>query len=551
MKNKRTSFTLNILLLFTLLISCSEDKGNYIYDDKELVTIEIPTQLTALAFAESIDVKPIITSNLRGSIDKGSQGFEFMCETKNSDGKWVPMGVLNEKDVHIAAGLNAATYTCRYSVTNTDTGVRHSKLFYVRFLTTTTEGWMVLCDVGTDNRVRLDMLSQLSFDRIIPAHDVLKVDETMPELYNSASLSFYANRRAIRNKIVLMSETGAYILPSEGDNGYGQLLTLSEAYELKKTLFLAPTNDHIVKFTSVACLDHTNHESILAVSREGNVYTWNIQSTGGAFEFPINTSSRGKAPEYKVEPHVGTTLYRYVSGMQAYGVALMYDKDNKRFIGWDGDGDKSGGSGKKQTCYPLTGTKEDNKLFSFSTGLNLVTMLNTLTTTHSILQDGDKRVIYSINVMNKDFKQEGYYKDIAAPNFHVATSYAASSQFPVIYYAYKNKVYAYNYATNEYKESVVLKEGDNVTMLKFNRYDEPQGVSLLVQNMNEANAAEFRARENELIVGSFDSSVSDINGGTLRFYQTTSPGLNLTLKPNWEFSGYAKIKDVRYKEVRR
>lgn len=237
--------------------------------------------------------------------------------------------------------------------------------------------------------------------------------------------------------------------------------------------------------------------------------------------------------------------------MQSYGTALMYDKDNKRFIGWDGDGDKSGESGKKQTCYPLTGTKEDNKLFSFATGLNLVTMLNTLTTTHSILQDGNKRVIYSINVMNKDFKQEGYYKDISAPNFHVATSYAASSQFPVIYYAYKNKVYAYNYATNEYKESVVLKEGDNVSMLKFNRYDEPQGVSLLVQNMSEANATEFRARENELIVGSFDSSVSDINGGTLRFYQTTSPGLNLTLKPNWEFSGYAKIKDVRYKEVRR
>ncbi len=551
MKNIRIYFTLNILLFLTLLISCSEDKGNYIYDDKELITIEIPAQLNALAFAESVDVKPIITSNLRGTIDKGSQGFEFMCETKNSDGKWEPMGTLNEKDVHIAANFNAATYTCRYSVINTDTGVRHSKLFYVRFLTTTTEGWMVLCDEGADNRVRLDMLSQLSFDRIIPAHDVLRVDETMPELYNSASLSFYANRRAIRNKIVLMSETGAYLLPSEGDNGYGQLLTLSEAYELKKTLFLAPTNDHIVKFTSVACLDYTNHESILAVSREGNVYTWNIQSTGGAFEFPINTSVRGKAPEYKVEPHVGTTLYRYVSGMQSYGTALMYDKDNKRFIGWDGDGDKSGESGKKQTCYPLTGTKEDNKLFSFATGLNLVTMLNTLTTTHSILQDGNKRVIYSINVMNKDFKQEGYYKDISAPNFHVATSYAASSQFPVIYYAYKNKVYAYNYATNEYKESVVLKEGDNVSMLKFNRYDEPQGVSLLVQNMSEANATEFRARENELIVGSFDSSVSDINGGTLRFYQTTSPGLNLTLKPNWEFSGYAKIKDVRYKEVRR
>lgn len=507
--------------------------------------------MTGLAFAEDININPTITSNLRGNIESESQGFEFTCERKNSDGDWIDMGVTDQKNVHIAADLDAATYVCRYSVINKDTGVRHSKLFYVRYLTTTTEGWLVLCNEGNNNRVRLDMLSQLSTDRIIPAHDVLKVDNTVPELNDAASLGFFANRRNIRNKIVLMSGAGAYLLPIEDANAYGSLVTLSEAYELKKTLFLAPTNETIVSFTTIACLDFTNHDAVIAVSKEGNAFLWNVYATGAAFELPINTSSRGSAPEYKVEPYVGTILYRYVSGMKDYGVALLYDKDNKRFIGWDGEGDKSGEAGRKQRCYPLSGTKEDNKLFSFNTGLEMVTMLNTLSTTHAILQDGSKRIICSINVMDKDFKQEGYYTDITAPNFNVATHYAASSQYPVIYYAYKNKVYSYNYATGEYKEAIVLGDNDNVTMLKFNRFDEPQGVSLLTQNMSEAFATEFRARENELIVGSYDSTVSETDGGSLRFYQTTSPGINLTLKSGWEYKGYAKIVDVKYKEVRR
>ena len=36
----------------------------------------------------------------------------------------------------------------------------------------------------------------------------------------------------------------------------------------------------------------------------------------------------------------------------------------------------------------------------------------------------------------------------------------------------------------------------------------------------------------------------------LRFYDVSGSGMKLTLKPGWEYSGFAKIKDVRYKEVR-
>ena len=542
---------LYILLVSTLFCACADDKGNYIYDDKEVLTIEMPTQITALAFAEDIHITPTITSNLKGDINLISEEFEVFCHRKNSDNEWVEIGEISDNKLHIAADLDPATYTCRFSVINKSTGVRYSKLFYIDFLTTTTEGWMVLCNEGQDKRVRLDMLSQLSFEKIIPAFDVLNLSDDLPEQMNGVSLGFYANRRAIRNKIVLMSETGSYLLPTSDEFGYGSLSMLNGAYDLKNSLFLAPSNDHIIHFSTIACQDYTNHEVVMTISKEGNAFVWNVQGVGAAFEYPVNTSVRGGDPEYRVEPYVGTTLSRYTTGMQTYGVALLYDKDNKRFIGWDGKDDKNGNSGRKQTCYPLSGSKGDNKLFSYQTGLDIVTMLNTLTTTHAILQDGNKRVIYSINIMDNEFRQEGYYTNIQAPEFNNATSYAASSQYPVIYYACKNKVYSYNYATNEFKESISLPTGEEVTLLKFNRYDEPQGVSLLISNLNEAEAAEFRNRENELIVGSYNSLDQSKNGGVLRFYQTSSPGLNLSLKPGWEFKGYARIVDVKYKEVRR
>lgn len=81
-------------------------------------------------------------------------------------------------------------------------------------------------------------------------------------------------------------------------------------------------------------------------------------------------------------------------------------------------------------------------------------------------------------------------------------------------------------------------------------YDNPGGVTQLTAKMDEETAAAFTARQYELIVGSYDTTSTDNNGGILRFYQTSSPGTDLTLKPGWEYTGYAKIIDVKYKEVK-
>lgn len=548
--NKIMNYSM-IVALFTLflLTSCAEDKGNYTYGEKEIITIEnIPEQIAVLANAEYIDIKPTITSNLRGAIENDNQDFEFSCERKE-DGEWIEMCTNpNTKDIYMLADLEAKTHTCRYSVIDKKNDIRYSKLFTINATTITAEGWILLCNEESTNNVRVDMLSHISMNRIMPAFNVVKFSEDIPALQGPRTLNFVASRRAWGNQIFMTTESDAYQIPSEGTNqyGYGALQTVTGVNELKTSYFLSTPKDHIIKMTSIPYNGLTCHSAIIAISKEGNAFAWDHTVAGGGFEYPINTSARGGDVEYKVAPFVGTSRDRYWS-QTSYGIALLYDIDNKRFIGWDSENDNNGSV--RQRCYPLS-NPENKKFDVTNTGMDLVCMVNTLSNALCIMQDGAKRHIYSINVLTKSFNHDGCYENIQAEHFNEATIFEASCQYPVIYYAYQNKVYSYNYATGNYKVAATLPEGEEVTMLKFNRYDDPYaGVYDLIKDATEK--AEFTARENELIVASYNSSATDDNGGTLRFYQTTSPGVDLTLKTGWEYTGFAKIVDVVYKEVRR
>ena len=546
--NKFFNYNAAVALSMLMLASCAEDKGNYEYSDKEIITISgIPEQISVLANAENIVITPTITSNLRGEIGNNHSDFEFSCQRKE-DNKWVEMcSDPQTKDINMLADISAKQHTCRYVVTDKATGVRTSFLFYINATTTTSEGWILLCNEESTNKVRVDMLSHISMNRIVPAYNVVKFSEEVPTLQGPRSLVFTASWRAWGNKIIMSTETGSYLIPSEGNQyGFGAIQTVTGAQELKMSLFLSTPTDHIVKCVNIPCNNLMSHSAVLAISKEGNAFAWDHTVAGSGFEYPINTSTRGGDVEYKVAPFVGVSRDRYWS-QKAYGIALMYDIDNKRFIAWDSENDNGGSV--RQRCYPMANPA--NQLFDVTnTGMELVSIVNTLSNALCIMQDGNKRHIYNINVLDKNLNHDGYYKDIQAEHFNDATIFEASCQYPVIYYGYQNKVYSYNYATGENKVAVELPAEEEVTLLKFNRYDDPYaGVYDLIKDPVEK--AEFTARENELIVASYNSTATEDNGGSLRFYKTTSPGVDLTLKEGWEYSGFAKIVDLVYKEVRR
>ena len=534
----------NILLVASMAVlavatSCTDDKGNYTYEERAVVTIDMPTSVTVLANAEYIDLKPVITSSIEGEITNENPNFSFSFKYKNSDGKWVELNEKGTKDIYLLATLGIGNHVCWYSVTDNRTGVRYSSVVDVKVVVSTSEGWMVLCNDGDDNRVRLDMISCLTIDRLMPVYDINLCTDIEP-LHNARSLgTFYNARGTIGDKIVLLSEDNAFLL----NNTY---LTINGyAYELKTSHFVSLPDDHMVTFRAVPCSNFITADAVIAVSLEGNAFVWNPWDTGGgAFEEPINTSERAKDPEYRVAPFVGTSATRSTA-LAGYGAALLFDIDNHRFVGWDGDRVAA----MKQTLYPLTDPAD--KLFSFNTGnMDLLAMVGTAFSNGAVycfMQDGSKRHIYSINASDKTFKQEGCWNNVNKPDFDKATKFAAHSQYQTIYYAYKNKVYAYNLGSGACVLALELPANEEVTLIKFCTYDNPGGIGTLTKKMDEETAAKFVARQYNLVVGSYDGSAQD---GKVRFYKTISPGTTLTLEEGCEFSGFGKVVDVAYKEVR-
>lgn len=546
------------------LASCAEDKGNYTYSEENVITIEnIPTLTAVLANAEYVDLKPVITSSIDGDVKADDANYSFTYMRKNSEGKWVKLG--DQKDLHVLAEMSAGTNNCYFAVTDNRTGVQTIQPFDVRATTITSEGWLVLCDEGSDEKVRMDMLSQISLDRIMPAYNVLPAADDVPPMYHATKIGYVRTYGGFSN-IFMFSKTDSYVVPTADANAYGELGKLTLADGFKANQFLTKTDEHIVNHVTVPYMAYGRPNAAICVSSEGNAYAYNYNSTNmsSAFEYPINTSTRGGNVEYKVSPYVGVTELRF-DALGEYGCALLYDTDHKRFIGWSSKGVATNDpAGLTQKCTPLT-DPTDGKKFSFQTGMDLVCMINTAQssgTVYCVMKDGNKRHVYAISVLTDEFKQLDAFNDIQAPDFDKATCFAASSQYAVIYYAYKNKVYSYNLSTKACNV-MELPSQEEVTMLKFNRYDEPWGTGSYIRQsflgkLDAATKQIYLDRQNDLIVGSYDSTVQGNDGGVLRFYNVGDGGQNLTLKKDkagdadrtWEYKGFARIVDVRYKEVK-
>ncbi|MFR5659894.1 MAG: hypothetical protein ACLUDU_18775, partial [Butyricimonas faecihominis] len=179
--------------------------------------------------------------------------------------------------------------------------------------------------------------------------------------------------------IYVMSAEGTYMLDRE-------TFKTDKSLEIGNIDFIVPpVNEHVVCYTSVNNTSTAGALANLCVTDAGNAYAQVRDYSGPAFEYPINTSERGKAPEYKVAPYVGVSMARPGNGE----TALLYDTDNKRFVGW-----KYGYvADAMQALTPVA--DPENGLFSFKTGMELVYMESTRYSgglVYSILQNAEGNV---------------------------------------------------------------------------------------------------------------------------------------------------------------
>ena len=530
-----------VSLMVVFLSSCLNDKGNYTYRDANMITIEMPGSFTGLANIDEVTIAPKITSSLEGEITADNSNYTFDCMIGSGSyfqgGRWVSMNEAKTKDFTLPLTYDVGTYDCFYSVVDNRTGVETIKSFKLTVSSSTYEGWMVLCNEGDDNRVRLDFLSRFSFDDIRLAKDILGISE-IPQMHNAKRINITPHAKGLTPKpIVLLAEDGAYSLDTES-------LTANAGNDLIMSLFLnTACKDHIVSYDNLLGTKGFYAQSaVFCVSSEGNVYVWNVFG-GLAFQMPINTSERGKDPEYRVSPFIGVPKGRSHPGT----MSVFFDIDNHRFVGWRGDL----GEFTYQTLTPLTNYSGNNQYFNYDTGnMDLVFMEGSQISggvVYAIMQDGSNRHIYQMSMSDpKTFTQSGAWNNVSAENFDKASLFAFSQQYLMLYYAYGNTVYAYDLGTSTAKPVVELPDNEEITCLKFALYEHPME-QFVGSNIPASDKDRFMALQYELIVGSYDKTAA-ADGGKMRLYNVAAGGRELSLDPGMEFSGFARIVDVKYRE---
>ena len=532
MKMKNKYLLVAGLFSSMLLASCYEDKGNYVYSETEKIEISLPTSLSVMANSEYIKFEPEVISSVVGNVEDSNASYEFNCKIsyKHTDPEtgqymyWLDINPDKKKGINHFAKIPQGSYTLWYSVTNKETGLTTNAKCPITVLTSTYEGWLVLCNECIDKSVRLDMISKNSKGESLVSIDI--VGDNAPELKEATQIALYPSMYAGQEAIFLMSRSGGYRLDVDK-------LTMVESNNMKFTSFIVSNvPGEPISFISVcgagAWIAPTSR---FCVTTEGNAYAIRSGVSGASFEDPMNTTISGEDPTYQVSPMTGTSMARPGNST----CVLCYDVTNKRFVGWNYN------ASDNSLLFELTDPTD--KKFSYQTGMELVHMEGTRYSdglVYSVLQDAQgKRHIYGINLSGSRYTQESVYSDITAEHFNEATDYAFHSQFPFMFYSYGNKVYSYNLGSGAVNQVLELPAGESVTKLKFNLY-----VNAELGYLNN-KTQEFLDKQFDLIVA---STTGAENGGIVRFYDIDNSGKMSKLE---EYTGFGdEIVDVTYRERR-
>lgn len=513
-----------IPVLCVSLVACFDDKGNYDYRELDEIEItNIPEEVAVLANAENIVVTPKVVSKQEGEIISANPNYTFTyyySELTTDENGYNHCKVLDStfsKDLNIPAQLVAKKYTCWFEVKDKRTEVITSHAFTLNVASTITEGWMVLCNEGSERRVRMDMIGIISSEREVVTHDILP---TLPLVKGALKIGYdpkfgYASGAVLR----ILSEEGGYKLnPSDFVSGP----EYSMNYE-----FGDQAKQHIPLTYYLA------YNYPVIVDAEGDIYMQG-SSAGAVFGMPFNVLKAGSNPTFKVSPYVGN-----LSGIPGL---FLFNKTDRRFMMWYAF------SGETMMELP----EPDPKLFDWNIGKELIYMSGTENNNgiYALMKDAQNRYClcgveaaqYSYPPKYKQtLYQDGDGKGLQIKHLNEARLFAFHPQLPYLFYVVGNVIWQYDYSTKQETPMVELDEKEKITMIKFNLFT---GSYFNVEKPDEYFAKQYR-----LIVGSVDSRIEGINNGKLRFYDV--PELNGKLVQYGEtYDGFGEITDVVYREVR-
>lgn len=504
-----------------LFASCYDDKGNYDYvdiGDLTITGIESDRWYELFAFSDTLYIPVEILSNryvngempytyewkLEGANDKTHSGDTVLDYTLS-----------REKDLRIVPMMNAGDYFGFFIVTDTILGLREKVDFFVRLRTSTSEGWMILCE--QEGKARLDWISNISEteDRIY--RDLwgdLDVDLGKPFGISFSNYSSWNNR-------YVFVENGVFNLDKDDAH-------VGEDNDIRWRFGEQP--DRIQGAANLIALRNTFSD--LLITRDKDLYKREMPK--GIYEFPINRTDEGE--RYDVAPFFGMACK---GNLPDNGVPIvLYDETNRRFLelpddNWD----------FLPRTMTFTGGEQD---FNAWTGRDMLFMdWTTDNYVFAVLQEPntDDLYVYGMKV-DRTGNTRTHYSLLKRPNSDKITRFAIHSMHKYLFYSTdKGEIFRYELSYPEDEAVKVLSfPGETITALKVNKFMLP---------INQYAPWELNRRD-RLVVGSYITAEAeqgnDLDCGIMRTYDVPDLGRPLDEKPVKFHDKLGKIVDIVYRE---
>ena len=491
---------------FLTLFSCKKDLGNYDYT--ELNALEkingLPAEVSAV-YGKSLKITPELKFTKDPNFDESKYSFEWIYIGPNGLGGLKLFSLAKTRNLDIIMQIVAGNYTAYYNITEQATGVKYSTKFNLKVVNEINEGWIMMNEAN--GKARVDMLSlntNNDFDLII---DLLATTGSDLKLEGKPVMTYTYNTGVLVGPDAI--SYGLYFGTDQGTtkvdpNSFKWTKTMSLSYEMYGDIPAGFYADVIRRQLGSAAY----------MIGKGNAYYYE-RAVNVYYSTPINYITAEKKG-FEIEP--------FVAGDQstAIGINIFYDKTNRRFV-------RHSGSAATSTTIPDPDAAQ--KLFSFNTGMDLLYMRWVSFNggeVFSILKDpsSSKRYLARFNPVNN---AQSYYSEILATDFSNAEFYAINPEFGYIFYTVGSKIYQYDMV---YKTTKLMADFGSKKISYFNFY--------------EFKSTTKYTGSNKLMVGLYDTGVSNGTEGSLNIY--TVPGLNGNIILDKSYSGFGRIKSLTYRE---
>lgn len=494
-----------LVACFTLVIvSCSQDLGNYDYVDiNEVDFVGFQEEYTA-KLGDTFSLTP--TLQFTQDISGDDMRYEY---------KWfvIRYGVLpvdarfdlsTSKNLVVEpVSLLPGDYTLIYEVKDIKTGVEWQKRTKLKVESTIYEGWMVLNEVNGGSR--LDMISLVGGE-YSPIHDVLAFTASALKLEGQpVEVETYSFEPRFYGIYVTTSGNGTTKIHPETFNW-------EESYRLSYEAVATLPTDFGSDFINPIGYDKGDTSSYMY--KDGNVYYYHrgYQINYGS---PINVIN---GLPFEAAPFIGI---KRNSGDQ-----IFYDNTNKRFV---------------RHIFGYTNSSELPKgtLFDYNTGKDLVYMEGSSYNggeVFAILKDPIDNKFYMARIsLSYSGVNQVYYGEIPAPiaaDMDMADHFAINPDFGYLFYSLNGKVYEYDFVLKTSK-LMIDRPGQEITLLEF----DPSSPKL-----NSKNNPEGENFRNKLIVSSYNPTTAE---GSFELFNVPPVNGDLVLYDSW--GGFGKIVSESYR----